>query len=113
MTDAEVLHEILRRYVATDRRDAIGPASDALLGVVDEVFPVECADVEGARRLVLQHAVRTADGASRPLACRRANAVWPPRPRGGWPAAICAAACRAACRRTGPRPSTGAIRWSC
>ena len=53
VTDAEVLQEILHRYVAIDRRDAIGPASDALLGVVDEVFPIERADVEQARRLVL------------------------------------------------------------
>ena len=53
VTDAEVLQEIHHRYVAIDRRDAIGPASDALLGVVDEVFPVERSDVERARNLVL------------------------------------------------------------
>ena len=53
VTDAEVLQEILHRSVAIDRRDAIGPASDALLGVVDEVFPVERGDVERARDLVL------------------------------------------------------------
>jgi hypothetical protein len=53
VTDAGVLQEILHRYVAIDRRDAIEPASAALLGVVDEVFPVERADVERARRIVL------------------------------------------------------------
>ncbi len=53
VTDAEVLQEILHRYVAIDRRDAIEPASAALLGVVDEVYPVERADVERARRIVL------------------------------------------------------------
>ncbi len=53
VTDAEVLQEILHRYVAIDRRDAIGPASEVLLGVVDEVFPVERADVERARELVM------------------------------------------------------------
>jgi predicted nucleic acid-binding protein len=53
VTDAEVLQEILHRYVAIDRRDAIEPASDALLGVVDEVYPVERSDVERARNLVL------------------------------------------------------------
>jgi uncharacterized protein len=37
-TDAEGLQEILHRYVAIDRRDAIQPAFDALLGVVDEVW---------------------------------------------------------------------------
>jgi uncharacterized protein len=40
-TDAEVLQEILHRYVAIDRRDAIQPAFDALLGVVDEVLAVD------------------------------------------------------------------------
>jgi len=39
VTDAEVLQEILHRYVAIGRRDAIQPAFDALLGVVDDVFP--------------------------------------------------------------------------
>jgi len=53
VTDAEVLQEILHRYVAIDRRDAIEPATAAILGVVDDVFPVERADVERARRLVL------------------------------------------------------------
>jgi len=53
VTDAEALREILHRYVAIDRRDAIEPATAALLGVVDEVFPVERADVERARQIVL------------------------------------------------------------
>ena len=57
VTDAEVLQEILHRYSAIDRRDAIGPAFDALLGVVDEAFPVERDDVERARRLVLTAAL--------------------------------------------------------
>jgi predicted nucleic acid-binding protein len=34
VTDAEVLQEILHRYVAIDRRDAIQPAFDALLGIL-------------------------------------------------------------------------------
>ena len=53
VTDAEVLQEILHRYVAIDRRDAIESATSALLGVVDEVFPIERADVERARGIVL------------------------------------------------------------
>ena len=53
VTDAEVLQEILHRYVAIDRRDAIQPAFDALLGVVDEVLPVELADVDRAKAIVL------------------------------------------------------------
>lgn len=53
VTDAEVLQEILHRYTAIDRRDAIQPAFDALLGVVDEVFPVDLAAVERAKAIVL------------------------------------------------------------
>ena len=40
VTNAEVLQEILHRYTAIDQRDAIQPAFDAILGIVDEVFPV-------------------------------------------------------------------------
>ena len=53
VTDAEVLQEILHRYVAIARPDAIQPAFDALLGVVDEVFAVEQAAVERAKEIVL------------------------------------------------------------
>jgi predicted nucleic acid-binding protein len=51
-TNAEVLQEILHRYVAAGRTDRIDPAFDAVLGVVDVVFPIERADVERARRLL-------------------------------------------------------------
>ena len=53
VTDAEVLQEILHRYVAIGRRDAIQPAFDALLGVVDEVYPVELVDVKEARDIMM------------------------------------------------------------
>lgn len=53
VTDAEVLQEILHRYIAIERKDAIQPAFEALLGVVDEVFPIELRDVERARGIVL------------------------------------------------------------
>ena len=53
VTSAEVLQEILHRYVAIDRRDAIQPAFDALLGVVDDVLPVTRSDVERAKDIVL------------------------------------------------------------
>lgn len=55
VTSAEVLQEILHRYVAIQRRDAIQPALDALLGVVDEVFPVEREDVERAKLILDGH----------------------------------------------------------
>jgi uncharacterized protein len=54
-TDAEVLQEILHRYVAIDRRDAIQPAFDALLGVVDEVLAIDNKTVERAKQIVLEY----------------------------------------------------------
>jgi predicted nucleic acid-binding protein len=53
VTDVEALQEILHRYVAIDRRDAIQPAFEALLGVADEVFSIELADVDRAKAIVL------------------------------------------------------------
>lgn len=53
VTDAEAFQEILHRYVAINRREAIEPAWTALRRVVDEVYPVELEDVERAKRLVL------------------------------------------------------------
>lgn len=53
VTDAEVLQEILHRYVAINRRDAIQPAFDALLGVVDQVFAVDRVGVERAKTIAL------------------------------------------------------------
>jgi uncharacterized protein len=53
VTSAEVLQEILHRYQAIARPEAIAPAFDALLGVVDEVFAVELQDVELAKQVLL------------------------------------------------------------
>ncbi len=53
VTDAEVLQEILHRYGSIERRDAIQPAFDAILGVVDEVFPVDEPSVERAKAIML------------------------------------------------------------
>lgn len=52
VTDAEAFQEILHRYAAINRRDAIRAAWKTLRDLVDEVFPVELEDVDGARRLV-------------------------------------------------------------
>ena len=52
VTDAEVLQEILHRYTAIGRKDAIQPAFDAIVGIVDEVFPIEAADVEQAKTVL-------------------------------------------------------------
>lgn len=53
VTSAEVMQEILHRYVAIRRTDAIPAALQALAGVVDEVFPVEAVDVMQARDVLL------------------------------------------------------------
>jgi predicted nucleic acid-binding protein len=52
MTDAEVLQEILHRYSAIGRREAIQPALDVLLAVVDEVAAIEERTVLRARDLM-------------------------------------------------------------
>ncbi len=53
VTDAEVLQEILHRYTALGRLDAVQPCFDVVLGVVDDVFPVELADVDQAKNVLL------------------------------------------------------------
>ena len=45
VTDAEVLQEILHRYTAINRREAIAPAMRLTLDIVDDVFSIEKADV--------------------------------------------------------------------
>jgi uncharacterized protein len=53
VTDAEVLQEILHRYAAISRLDAVQPALDAVLGIVDAVFPIELADCLDAKDVLL------------------------------------------------------------
>lgn len=53
-TDAEVLQEILHRYTAIRRRDAIPVALQLVLEIADEVFAIEKADVLRAGEIV-QH----------------------------------------------------------
>jgi predicted nucleic acid-binding protein len=44
---------ILHRYVAINRRDAIQPAFDALLGIADEVLAVDRATADRAKEIVM------------------------------------------------------------
>jgi hypothetical protein len=60
VTDAEVLQEILHRYTAIDRREAIGPALQATLDIVDEVFSIERADVLRAAEIAQGRALMSA-----------------------------------------------------
>lgn len=54
VTDTEVLQEILHRYVAIARKEAIQPAFDAILDLVDEVYSVTLSDVQRAKEILLE-----------------------------------------------------------
>jgi predicted nucleic acid-binding protein len=56
VTDAEVFQEILHRYVAIDRKDAISPAFGILLELSDEVLPIDGDTVLRAKEIVLRGA---------------------------------------------------------
>ena len=71
VTSAEVFQEILHRYTAIDRRDAIRPAWDLLAEIVDSVFPIELEDVERARDLALERADLSARDALHTAVMRR------------------------------------------
>jgi predicted nucleic acid-binding protein len=60
VTDAEVFQEILHRYVAIQRRDAIQHAFDVLNSCVDDVLPVDRAVTEKAGQLVLGYSALSA-----------------------------------------------------
>jgi predicted nucleic acid-binding protein len=61
VTDAEAFQEILHRYVAIGRRDAIKPAWKALRELVDETYAIELDDVDAARRLVMSTGLTARD----------------------------------------------------
>jgi uncharacterized protein len=60
VTDAEVLQEILHRYTAIGKREAIGPAFQVVLDVVDDVFGIEKADVLRAGEIAQNRASMSA-----------------------------------------------------
>ncbi len=64
VTDAEVFQEILHRYRAIDRRDAIQPAYDVLLELVDDVFPIDIDVVATAKDVLLGRWALTARDAT-------------------------------------------------
>ena len=57
VTDAEVLQEILHRYTAIEKREAIGPALKVTLDIVDEVIPIEKAEVLRAAEIAQNRAL--------------------------------------------------------
>lgn len=52
VTDAEVYQEVLHRYAAIRRPEAIDPALRVLDGLVDEVFPITRSEIGTAAALV-------------------------------------------------------------
>lgn len=52
VTDAEVLQEILHRFTAIHRPEAIGPTLRLLLAAVDQIFPVTAADALRAAEII-------------------------------------------------------------
>jgi predicted nucleic acid-binding protein len=53
VTDVEVLQEICHRYGALRRTDAIQPAFDVTLALVDEVLPIRLTHVQRAKDILL------------------------------------------------------------
>jgi uncharacterized protein len=60
VTDAEVLQEILHRYTAIDRREAIRPALQVTLEMVDDVIPIEKTEVLRAAEIIQNPALMSA-----------------------------------------------------
>ena len=54
MTDVEVLQEILHRYTAIQRREAIEPAFALVIDVADQILPIDEVDVLRGKQIVLQ-----------------------------------------------------------
>ena len=60
VTDAEVMQEVLHRYTAIGRREAIAPAFRLTLDIVDEVLPIEKTDVLRAGEIAQNPALLSA-----------------------------------------------------
>ena len=71
VTDAEVFQEILHRYAAIRRPDAIQPAFDTLHGLVDQVVEVTLPIVESAKSILLGQTVSSARDAIHVAAMRQ------------------------------------------
>lgn len=52
VTDVEVYQEILHRYTAIGRPDAIDPAIESLDAIVDEILPFGMSQIRAAREIL-------------------------------------------------------------
>jgi hypothetical protein len=73
VTDAEVFQEILHRFHAIRRPDAIDAAFDLLRELVDEVLSIDLATVADARTVMAEHSTLSARDAVHVAAMRRAG----------------------------------------
>jgi predicted nucleic acid-binding protein len=71
VTSSEVFQEILHRYVAIDRRDAIEPAFEVMRQIADDILAVEEHDVFLAKDLLHAHAKLSARDALHAAVMRR------------------------------------------
>lgn len=71
VTDAEVLQEICHRYCAIGRRDAIQPAFDAILEIVDSVLAIDREDLQAAKDILLRYGSLSARDAVHVAVMRR------------------------------------------
>ena len=71
VTDVEVFQEVLHRYVAIDRRDAIAPAWELLSSISDQIAAIDLEDVTVARDLVLAGTTTSARDAIHVAVMRR------------------------------------------
>lgn len=55
VTNTEAIQEILHRYTAIKRKDAIQPCLDTLYSFIDEIHPVDENDVLNAKDLLLAY----------------------------------------------------------
>lgn len=60
VTSTEVFQEIMHRYAAIRRKDAIQPAFDVLYALVDEIFPITERDILEAKNLLIAYEVLSA-----------------------------------------------------
>jgi predicted nucleic acid-binding protein len=71
VTDVEVFQEILHRYVAIDRRDAIAPAWELLTSISDQIAGIEFGGVAAARDTLLAGTTTSARDAIHVAVMRR------------------------------------------
>ena len=74
ITDVEVYQEILHRYVAIQRPDAIDAAFETLDGIVDDVFTFGMPEVRAARALLNSASRLSARDALHAAVMRKAGA---------------------------------------